>query len=89
MEVIEDSEKNKKDWLSDKDSNPDKEDQNLVCYHYTIGQAMDPYRYQRNEIGSSGKMKIFLTHGERKTPVSIGGHKGGKSALAMWPITHH
>lgn len=33
--------KKRKKWLSDKDSNPDKEDQNLVCYHYTIGQTVD------------------------------------------------
>lgn len=25
-------------WLSDRDSNPNKKSQNLLCYHYTIGQ---------------------------------------------------
>lgn len=26
-------------WLPDKDSNLDKKSQNLLCYHYTIGQC--------------------------------------------------
>ncbi len=26
------------EWLADRDSNPDKQNQNLLCYHYTIGQ---------------------------------------------------
>ena len=25
-------------WLPGKDSNPDSQDQNLLCYHYTTGQ---------------------------------------------------
>lgn len=25
-------------WLPDKDSNLNKQSQNLLCYHYTIGQ---------------------------------------------------
>jgi hypothetical protein len=29
-------------WLPDMDSNHDKQIQNLLCYHYTIGQLMDP-----------------------------------------------
>lgn len=29
---------NIKIWLPDKDSNLDKKSQNLLCYHYTIGQ---------------------------------------------------
>lgn len=27
-------------WLADRDSNPDKQNQNLSCYRYTIGQVM-------------------------------------------------
>ena len=30
--------------LPDQDSNPDKQDQNLVCYHYTIGQSLKKFR---------------------------------------------
>ena len=74
--------RNKKKWLSDKDSNPDKEDQNLVCYHYTIGQAMDPYRYQMNEMGSSGKMKIFLTQKKEK-PLCPSGTQGLKTGSGL------
>ena len=28
-----------KKWLPGKDSNPDSQDQNLLCYHYTTGQT--------------------------------------------------
>ena len=27
-------------WLPGKDSNPDSQDQNLLCYHYTTGQRL-------------------------------------------------
>lgn len=27
-----------REWLPDKDSNLNKQSQNLLCYHYTIGQ---------------------------------------------------
>jgi hypothetical protein len=30
-----------REWLPDMDLNHDKQIQNLLCYHYTIGQAMD------------------------------------------------
>tara|TARA_B100001123_G_scaffold165560_1_gene190742 strand:- start:774 stop:899 length:126 start_codon:yes stop_codon:yes gene_type:complete len=30
-----------KEWLPDKDLNPDKQNQNLLCYRYTIGQSAD------------------------------------------------
>ena len=28
-----------KKWLPDRDLNPDKQNQNLSCYRYTIGQS--------------------------------------------------
>lgn len=31
-----------KKWLPGKDSNPDSQDQNLLCYHYTTGQTQGP-----------------------------------------------
>ena len=32
-----------KEWLPDKDLNPDKQNQNLLCYRYTIGQSADEF----------------------------------------------
>ena len=31
-------------WLPDRDLNPDKQNQNLSCYRYTIGQAAGEVR---------------------------------------------
>jgi hypothetical protein len=31
--------------LADLDSNQDKQNQNLLCYRYTIGQPEDPHRH--------------------------------------------
>lgn len=51
------------EWLPDRDSNPDKQIQNLSCYHYTIGQ------HRILPFGSFGKWhdqlsRLILSSGE-------------------------
>jgi len=47
-------------WLPHKDSNLDKQNQNLVCYRYTMGQNLFLYLYRGANLNKFRKFKTFL-----------------------------
>ena len=56
-------------WLAYKDSNLDKQNQNLLCYHYTISQylcAMDYFQKRCKDKGNFYIYQIFEPKNEYK-----------------------